>query len=184
MGEVMVRTSGLGSTFSMTTGNGDAGDGSMGAATGETVRTYAGTEGAEEMILSDGVLFALVNPELDAYKEMPRETVEQIRGASREWNWDERPRRLMALEAASGKVLWSKKQTVAPCTLAEDAGRLYFHDGQRVVCLVSKSGDERTRKQSSTRSPLRTTVAMHLRSSGSFLRRLARIAMAAPQVLQ
>ncbi|MFH1923342.1 MAG: class I SAM-dependent methyltransferase [Planctomycetota bacterium] len=55
------------------------------AATGRTLRTFEGSEGAEEMILSGGVLFVLVNPELDAYKDLPRESVDALRRAGRDW---------------------------------------------------------------------------------------------------
>jgi len=109
------------------------------AATGRTVRTYDGTEGAEEIILADGVLYVLVNPELDAYKAVPRDSVEAIRRAGRGWNWDERPRRLAAFDAA-GKLLWSRESRVAPVTLAAAGGRIYFHDGDKVVCLDARTG--------------------------------------------
>jgi len=113
----------------------------LAAATGQPVRTYTGTEGAEEIILSDGVLYAVVNPELDAYKSIARDTVETIRSAGREWNWDEKPRRLVAIEAGTGQTRWSKESVVATSTLAAGGGRVYFHDGDRVVCLDSKAGE-------------------------------------------
>jgi outer membrane protein assembly factor BamB len=75
------------------------------AATGDAVRTYEGTEGAEEIIVCDGVLYAVVNPELDAYKDLPRESVDLVRAAGRDWNWNERPRRIMAFQADTGRVL-------------------------------------------------------------------------------
>ena len=113
----------------------------LAAATGQTVRTYAGTEGAEEIILCDGVLYVVVNPELDAYKTIAKDTVETIRSAGREWNWDEKPRRLVAIEAGTGRTLWSKESVVATSTLAAGGGRVYFHDGDRVVCLEASDGN-------------------------------------------
>ncbi len=112
------------------------------AATGRTMRTLKGTEGAEEMILSDGVLYVLVNPELDAYKTLSRESVSATRRAGATWNWDERPREVVAIETASPKLLWSAEARVAPVTLAAAAGRLYYHDGDRIVCRDGRTGKE------------------------------------------
>ena len=112
------------------------------AATGRTVRTYAGTEGAEEMIVSGGVLFAVVNPERDAYKALPKDSVDAVRRRSRTWNWDEKPRRLVALEVASGRTLWGRQSRVAPGTLAAAGQRLYLHDGDSVVSLQAETGQK------------------------------------------
>lgn len=111
------------------------------AVTGQTIRTYAGTEGAEEIILSDGVLYLVVNPERDAYRTIVRDSVETIRSAGREWNWDEKPRRLVAVEAGTGRTRWSGESVVAPSTLAAGGGRVYFHDGDHVVCLQAGDGN-------------------------------------------
>jgi outer membrane protein assembly factor BamB len=110
------------------------------AATGDDVRTFAGTEGTEEIIVCDGVLYAVVNPELDAYQDLPRESVDLVRAAGRDWKWNERPRRIMAFQADTGRVLWSHVSRVAPVTLAAASGRVYFHDGDRVVCLDARTG--------------------------------------------
>ncbi len=112
------------------------------AATGEPRQTYAGTEGAEEIILQDGTLLALAHPEGDAYKDMPSESVDLARGAGRDWSWDEKPRHLIALDAESGKFLWKKTQPVAPTTMASVAGRVYFHDGNEVICLDASDGQK------------------------------------------
>ena len=112
------------------------------AASGNTVRTFSRTAGAEEMIVADGVLFALVNSELDAYRALPTDSVNAIRREARKWNWDEKPRRLMAFEATSGATLWSRELRVAPVTLAAAAQRLYFHDGESVICLQARTGEK------------------------------------------
>jgi len=110
-------------------------------ATGAGLRTYEGTEGAEEILVVDGVMLALVNPELDAYKDLPTESVDVLRAAGRDWNWDEKPRRLIAFDAATGRLAWSRESRVAPVTLASAGGRVYFHDGDRVVCVNARSGE-------------------------------------------
>jgi len=137
--QLMRRLVALGETVYVTLGVG-APVSALDAATGTTTRTYEGSEGTEEMILADGVLCTLVNLEIDAYKTLPRESVGVLRAAGRDWNWDERPRRIMAFEADTGRVLWTKKSRVAPCTLAGAAGRVYFHDGEGVRCLDARTG--------------------------------------------
>jgi len=88
------------------------------AATGKTIRTYRGTAGTEEIILSEGVLFLLVNKQT----EKPEFTnLKKINQAYRGKFWDEEPREIMAINAGSGDVLWTSKQRVLPVTLAADA---------------------------------------------------------------
>ena len=112
------------------------------AATGRTVRTYTGTDGAEEMILADDILFVLANPELDAYKALPRDSVDAIRRASRTWNWDEKPRQVLAFEVRTGTLLWNRQTPVAPNTLTSDGQRLYLHDGDKLICLQARTGED------------------------------------------
>jgi outer membrane protein assembly factor BamB len=137
--EVTRRLVAVGDTVYVTLGVGEPVT-ALDAATGKAVMTYRGTEGTQEIILSDGVLYALVDPELDAYKALPRESVGALRRSGAKWNWDERERRLVAVNAASGSVIWQKSQRVAPVSMAAASQRLYLHDGKRVVCLAARNG--------------------------------------------
>lgn len=139
--QIMRRLVAVGGSVYVTLGYGEPVT-ALDAATGETLRTFTGTEGAEEMIVADGVIYALVNPEGDAYSAIPKETGETIRSAARDWNWDEKPRRIVAVAAHDGKILWGKSFTVAPGTLASAGSRVFFHDGGRVVCLDARGGDQ------------------------------------------
>ncbi len=112
------------------------------AASGEERRTFAGSEGAEEIILSDGILLTLVNPDSDAFATISHESVDLTRGAGRNWNWDERARRLVAYDEAGGRVLWEWTGRVVPSTVAVVAGRVYFHDGEKAVCLKAADGSQ------------------------------------------
>jgi outer membrane protein assembly factor BamB len=109
------------------------------AATGKTIRTYEATKATEEVILSDDVLFLLVNKEA---KEPEFANLKRIGGAYGAKFWDEAPRQIMALNADSGGTLWTADRRVLPVTLAADHRRVFFHDGQSVVCLDRKTGDE------------------------------------------
>ncbi|NIP28631.1 MAG: PQQ-binding-like beta-propeller repeat protein [Phycisphaerae bacterium] len=115
------------------------------AATGETIRTYEDTFATEEIILSDGVLFALVKKSPQSYDAFKPQEVgigaERDR-IMREFPWNEKPREIMAIRADTGRILWQKKYRVVPLTPAADDKRVYFHDGEKVVALNRKAGEE------------------------------------------
>ena len=116
------------------------------AATGETVRTYPETKGAEEVILSDGVLLALVNKSAKKppkYRPIKTYCWDETSRANRKWAWAGEPRRIMAVRADTGEVLWQKDSPVAPLTLAADAKNVLFYDGKKVVCLDRTNGKPR-----------------------------------------
>jgi outer membrane protein assembly factor BamB len=108
------------------------------AATGETVRTYENTEAAEEVILSEGVLFAVVqnevtkpaHPDTDVYYKTGEKIV-----------WDPKQvKAVKAVEAATGRELWSFDTTVVPMTISVDKERVYFHNGDVLVALNRTDG--------------------------------------------
>jgi len=96
------------------------------AATGETVLTYKGTDATQELIVSDGVIFLVANKPADENNRTPM------------WELDER--RLTAVQADTGKVLWQKDQKVLPMTLAADSKQVYLHDGGKIVCRDRTDG--------------------------------------------
>ncbi|UCG58058.1 MAG: PQQ-binding-like beta-propeller repeat protein [Phycisphaerales bacterium] len=109
------------------------------AATGDPVRTYDGTRATEEVVLSDGVLYLLVDKQA---KEPAFADLKRISNAYGAKFWDETPRQIMAVDADSGQVLWQSEQQVLPGTLAADSRRVYFHNGASVVCLDHNTGSE------------------------------------------
>ena len=103
---------------------------SLDAATGETVRTYQDTAGAEEILLSDGDLFVLIGPGSigdGGRKERPVET-----------------RTIMALDAKAGNTLWRASDVVAAGTMAVDDEHVYYFnfDSKRTACLDRKTGEK------------------------------------------
>jgi outer membrane protein assembly factor BamB len=115
------------------------------AATGENIRTYKGTGNTEEVIASEGVLFLLVNDSPSKWPEYRQKHTyvwDNSGRANREWAWDEEKRQVMAIQADTGNILWKKDYSVAPLTLAADGQCIYFHDGEKAVCLNRKTGDE------------------------------------------
>lgn len=113
------------------------------AATGDTIRTYEDTFATEEIILSEGVLFLLVNKLPQSYEAFKPQEVGI--GAERDrimknFPWNEKPRQVTAIQADTGKILWREDYSVVPMTLAVDNKRVYFHDGERLVALDRKTG--------------------------------------------
>lgn len=115
------------------------------AASGQTLRTYDGTRYTEEILWSDGVLLLLVNPapsKWPQYQQTNTFVWDSTQRANRDWAWDEHPRRIVALEAGSGKLLWQREASVAPLTLAADGAHVLFHDGEKIVCLDLARGKD------------------------------------------
>ncbi|MGM0485265.1 MAG: PQQ-binding-like beta-propeller repeat protein [Planctomycetota bacterium] len=118
------------------------------AATGEVIRTYDDTATTFELIVSQGVVFAAVDPDrapVDYDQQHPNCWKERDR-ASNLWAWtpEEGTRVLKAIDAESGKVLWEHEAPLMPMTLAADDRMVCFGDGEdgdRVVALNRKTGD-------------------------------------------
>ena len=119
----------------------DAALSAIDAANGKTRHTYAGTEGTEEIVNTQGILFLVVRKgkaELADYAPLKATVGDQA--LAREMFWNEDPRILMAIDAASGKTLWAKQTKISPLTLAADASRVYFHDGEKLISVEHRSG--------------------------------------------
>jgi outer membrane protein assembly factor BamB len=98
------------------------------AATGKTILVCKGTESTQEVILSGGILFLVADKDDEQAKETPI--------------WNVAKRRVMAVRADTGEILWRKESNVLPMTLAADAGGVYFHNGERALCLSRDDGKE------------------------------------------
>ncbi len=76
------------------------------AATGQTMRTYDGTDRTEEILAADNVLFLLAAQSPNKWKDYrPKHTYvwDNTRRANSEWAWDQANRWLMAVQAETGK---------------------------------------------------------------------------------
>jgi len=113
------------------------------AATGATIRTFEDSEGTEELIVADGYVAAMVNDGLSELADyVPKFNTGDQRRVFNEFLWNKKPRRVVVFDAKSGKKQWQKESIVAPLTLSADSERVLFHDGEKVVCLNRRTGDE------------------------------------------
>ena len=125
---------------------------SLDAATGKTLREYAGTDGTEEIIKRDDLLFLVVRKgkaELADYAPVNPTVGDQA--LARDFFWNEEPRVVMAFEASTGKQLWAKQTKISPLTLAADKERIYFHDGEKLICINQRSGERAWQTEPVTR---------------------------------
>ena len=100
----------------------------LNAATGELIRMLEQTGPAEEFVLSDGILVALVNPNTEA-------DIRRGKGSDM---------RLVAVEPDTGKLLWKYAAAmVLPMTLAADGKQVVFHDGRAIESLDLRTGTPR-----------------------------------------
>ncbi len=104
------------------------------AATGSTLATYPQTKGAEEIILSGGVLLVVTG----------RPVAEQAAIGPAKHTLTEALKSIVAIEVGSAAQLWTWQETestkMMPLTLAAKDGRVFFQAGDGVVCLDLKSG--------------------------------------------
>ncbi|MHC4226885.1 MAG: outer membrane protein assembly factor BamB family protein, partial [Planctomycetota bacterium] len=114
------------------------------AATGKTIRTYKGSRTTEELVSVNGVLFVVVNPDREPvdYKQENANCWKERDRASKRWGWDETVDKLMAVNAGTGEVLWSIESKITPMSLAADAERVVYHDGEAVVCIDQETGEK------------------------------------------
>ncbi len=139
------------------------------AATGETRCELPSTADTEEIVVSDGVVFALLNPEPDTRPYQPdRSGVwNGTKRVNSKFLWDNQPKRVLAaVRGATGDVLWTQQDNVVGLTLAVDSTRVYYHDGQRVVARDRRSGRELWRSEQTGRRkifsvPVLPTLVVH-----------------------
>jgi outer membrane protein assembly factor BamB len=113
------------------------------AATGRTIRACDGTANTEEIIVSNGVAFLLVNEAPSKWPQYRQEfsyVWDNSNHANKGWAWDGQKRHVVAVDVESGKVLWKRETAVAPMTLAADGQRVYLHDGERLMSLDRRNG--------------------------------------------
>ena len=113
------------------------------AATGETVKTYQGTKGTDEILYCDGTLLLAIQER----KGKPGRNKEPVR------------KRVCAVDADTGKKLWERKAYVGLHAKADSVqpfgrveltagdGRVFLMDKNAVLCLNMETGERLWQKQ-------------------------------------
>jgi outer membrane protein assembly factor BamB len=123
------------------------------AATGQTIRTYENTGKTQEILFDNGVLFVVsdIPGEPEPAVSADDAALAKRRGITKVI-WDLKRRRIQAIQAETGKVLWRHDAPLMPLTPAADATGLYFCDGEKVICLDRSDGQVRWRSEAVPRT--------------------------------
>ncbi len=129
------------------------------AVTGQTLKTYAGTDGAEEIVLHQGVLLLAVRSvtkqrveELAKWAKLAKETnsplfkrdsAEPLVGRLKTIE-NRAKKSIMAVDASTGKLLWKKTGDEAnglrPLSLCAGGQRVFYQNRGTTVCVDLKTG--------------------------------------------
>jgi outer membrane protein assembly factor BamB/SAM-dependent methyltransferase len=109
------------------------------AATGETVATFAETEGAEEIILAGKTLLVLKGDAV-AEQALTDRAARKVHGFPAK-------KTLVAINVETGRASWSwsPEGDPLPLTLASDGKNAYIRTDVGVICLEMTSGNQRWR---------------------------------------
>ncbi len=100
----------------------------MDGVTGRDLVVLANSEDAEEIVVSNGVLIALIDPN----------TLPDLRRGNH------RPMTLRGYCADKGDLLWERKyDLIISLSLTADGRQVVFHDGERICSLELRTGKER-----------------------------------------
>jgi len=125
------------------------------AATGKTIRTYKGTEGAREIVYHDGTLLVVTGgarPGLPPASHKPaysKPGLATVRSQRPAYPLEIPPKSLVAIDAATGKVRWKKSgpdtKDLMQTTVCASGDRVFFENAEAVLCLDADTGRQRWR---------------------------------------
>jgi outer membrane protein assembly factor BamB len=119
------------------------------AATGETIRTFSGTDNTQEILFRDNKLFLVVS-EAPAEKGASADLVRRLspwsgREVYNQYVVKYPARSIRVIDAATGELVWQKKdaetELLLPTTLAVSDGRVFYQNQQALIALEADSGD-------------------------------------------
>lgn len=115
------------------------------AESGRIIRTFDGTKGVEEVIVSEGVIFLLLGDTVAQQQEYNHQISHVWNAgdkAKSKYAWDDRMRTIMAIDEKTSNVLWRQEYPVVHITMAIDGKRVYFYDGSKIISLDRKEGKQ------------------------------------------
>ncbi|MBT3194690.1 MAG: PQQ-binding-like beta-propeller repeat protein, partial [Verrucomicrobia bacterium] len=99
---------------------------------------------AQELILLDGTLYCVINLSTDNIARDPFHSTDSFRRTEAAAI----PRKLVALNAKTGTLLWEKTPPkILPLSLTAGDSGLFLHDGSAIVCMDPRSGNELWRSE-------------------------------------
>jgi outer membrane protein assembly factor BamB len=120
------------------------------AATGQTVRSYADTEGTREILCHEGTLLLVLGIPKEGWQAEKAKQLVSLPHYSPPFEKYTPPAhemRVMAVDAGTGKTTWENSQPyvreLLPSTLAASPGRVYFQNADAVICLDASTGELR-----------------------------------------
>jgi len=103
-------------------------------ATGKLVKTYDLTQGAEEILLENNTLYVIAG-------KSQGQTPAPFAAAP-----PKRHRRILAIQADSGRLLWEKDDAdtheILPTALCLNGARLFLKNGRGILCLDASTGKQ------------------------------------------
>ncbi len=116
------------------------------AATGDVLQEYNDTATTFELVVSNGVVFAAVDPDDQPvdYNQQNANCWKERDRASQLFAWKRGAgtRIVKALDSISGDLLWEHELPVVPMTLAVDEEKVCLYDGNAVRAFDRKTGED------------------------------------------
>ena len=111
----------------------------MDSRTGDDVWQNRQTANTEELILYDSVLYCAINTSDSNSVKHAYQTMEGMKRIPMAAD----PRKLMALDARTGKVIWEKAfKAILPLSLTAGKDGVFIHDGTSIVAMDRRNGNE------------------------------------------
>ena len=116
----------------------------LNAATGDVLYEYENTATTFELIVSEGIIFASVDPckEFPDYNQQDPHCWNERDRASEKWAWtrDKEMRYLKAFDSESNELLWEKEINVTPMTMVANDEIVCVHDGMNMLAFNRETG--------------------------------------------
>jgi outer membrane protein assembly factor BamB len=114
------------------------------AETGDLLATFAETKGTEEVLVADGKVFVLANPDPELYEKFDLGNAHngsQQGRVAKEYPWKRTSKRVVVLDEGTGKLIWEKPVIAAPLSLTVGKSSLFFFNGTQIVAMDKYTGD-------------------------------------------
>jgi len=116
------------------------------AVSGKVIRTYDKTPSAFEFIVSDGIILTAIEPgaKVVDYNQQKANCWAESGRANKTWGWTRETgmRIIKAVNAETGKIMWTHEAPAAPMTLSASDDKVCFYDGEAVVALDKTTGKQ------------------------------------------